>query len=99
VIEYVVRPVLNIPMQWVTEIAYCEEGKYFVDEQRFGPYAFWHHTHRFEQKEGYVLMTDTVHYAIGWGLLGRIAHAVFVQHKLEHIFKYREEVMKKRFGK
>jgi ligand-binding SRPBCC domain-containing protein len=98
VIEYVVRPILNIPMQWVTEITYCEEGKYFVDEQRFGPYAFWHHEHRFEQKEDHVLMTDTIHYAIGWGLLGSIAHAAFVRSKLEHIFRYRQVVMQKKFG-
>jgi len=98
VIEYIVRPIMNIPLQWVTEITHSETGKYFIDEQRFGPYAFWHHEHSLEQRDGYILMTDTVHYAIGWGILGRIAHALIVRRKLEHIFRFREAVMERRFG-
>lgn len=98
IICYIIRPLFGIPLQWVTEITQCEEGCYFVDEQRFGPYAFWHHQHRFEERDGYVLMTDTVHYAIGWGVLGHLAHALFVKRKLEHIFRYREQVVGQKFG-
>jgi ligand-binding SRPBCC domain-containing protein len=32
VIEYKVRPVLGIPLYWMTEITYVEDKKYFVDE-------------------------------------------------------------------
>jgi ligand-binding SRPBCC domain-containing protein len=98
IIQYKVRPLLNIPMGWTTEITHCEEGKYFVDEQRFGPYALWHHQHHFEAVDGGVKMTDTIHYAIGMGVLGRIAYAVYVKNRLEGIFSYREKRVKEIFG-
>ena len=98
-IEYIVRPFLHIPMQWVTEITHCVEHSHFVDEQRFGPYALWHHQHHFSQQDDHILMTDTVHYAIGWGPLGRLAHVLLVRGKLQHIFDFREQVMERRFGR
>lgn len=98
IINYKVRPVLNIPMRWTTEITHCEDGHYFVDEQRFGPYSFWHHLHKFEQKADGVEMTDLVHYGIPMGIFGRFANSIFVQKKLEGIFEYRNEVVEKRFN-
>ena len=97
IIQYKVRPLLNIPMGWTTEITHCEEGKYFVDEQRFGPYALWHHQHHFEDKGTHVLMTDIVNYAMPLGILGRIAHAVWVKNKLKGIFDYRTHVIDRIF--
>ena len=38
-----------------------------------------------------LLMTDDIDYAIGWGLLGKVAHATFVQRMLRNIFAYRRE--------
>ena len=61
-IEYKVSPVLNIPLYWMTEITHVEDKKYFVDEQRFGPYSLWHHQHHFAAITGGVEMTDIVHY-------------------------------------
>ena len=98
IIQYKVRPLLNIPMGWTTEIIHCEDGKYFVDEQRFGPYALWHHQHHFEAVAGGVKMTDTIHYAIGMGILGRIAYVVYVKNRLEGIFSFREKRVKEIFG-
>jgi ligand-binding SRPBCC domain-containing protein len=98
IIQYKVRPLLNIPMGWTTEITHCEDSKYFVDEQRFGPYALWHHQHHFEAVAGGVKMVDTIHYAIGMGLFGRIAYAVYVKSRLEGIFSYREKRVKEIFG-
>jgi ligand-binding SRPBCC domain-containing protein len=91
IINYRIKPLLNIPMRWTTEITHCEEGNYFVDQQRFGPYALWHHEHRFVQRDGYVEMIDTVHYGLPMGILGRLAHTVFVKNKLKSIFAYREK--------
>lgn len=99
IINYKVRPLLNIPLRWTTEITHCETHKYFVDEQRFGPYAFWHHQHIFEQKDDHILMTDLVHYAIPFGILGRLANAVFVKQKLIHIFEFRNKKVKETFDK
>lgn len=93
IIEYKVHPVLNIPMQWVTEITHVEKNAFFVDEQRFGPYAFWHHKHIFDQQKNGVLMTDLVHYALPFGILGRIAHNLFVRKQLHSIFEFREHVL------
>ena len=63
--------------------------KYFIDEQRFGPYSLWHHQHHFEATDGGVLMTDIVHYKLPFWFLGDIAHHLFVRKQLEGIFKYR----------
>jgi ligand-binding SRPBCC domain-containing protein len=97
-IEYRVSPVLGIPMYWMTEITHVVEGKYFIDEQRFGPYALWHHQHHFREVEGGVEMTDIVHYKIPLGLLGWIADRLFVRQKLEQIFDYRYRKVSEMFG-
>jgi ligand-binding SRPBCC domain-containing protein len=82
---------LNIPMSWVTEITACEYQKYFIDEQRFGPYAFWHHQHHFEANEKGVLMTDILHYALPGGWLGNVLGGPIVHPKVKNIFAYREK--------
>ena len=97
-IEYTVRPLLGIPLYWMTEITHVQEGVYFVDEQRFGPYALWHHQHHFREVEGGVEMTDIVHYKIPLGLLGWIADRLFVRQKLEQIFDYRYRKVSEIFG-
>jgi len=89
IIRYKIKPVANIPMSWITEITHCQVSKYFVDEQRFGPYKFWHHLHRFtETKEG-VLMEDILHYALPFGWLGELIAGNFVQKKVSQIFDHR----------
>ena len=99
IISYVVRPVLNLPMEWVTEITHVKEKEYFVDEQRFGPYSLWHHKHFFTAIVGGVEMTDIVHYKIPLGPLGAIAHRLFVRKKLQEIFDYRTKKLTELFGK
>ena len=89
VIEYNVSPVLGIPLYWMTEITHVEDKKYFVDEQRFGPYSLWHHQHHFKEVEGGVEMTDIIHYKLPLWFLGDIANSLFVKKQLEGIFNYR----------
>lgn len=98
IIEYKVSPVLGIPLYWMTEITHVEDQKFFVDEQRFGPYALWHHQHHFKSIPGGVEMTDIVHYKIPFWVLGDIAHALFVRKQLKKIFDYRFEQVEKIFG-
>lgn len=98
IIEYIVSPVLGIPLYWMTEITHVEEGKYFVDEQRFGPYSLWHHQHHFKKVEGGIEMTDIVHYKLPLGWLGDLAHALFVKKQLQQIFDYRYAVVEQLFG-
>lgn len=94
IIEYTVKPLPLLTFNWVTEITHVDDHKYFVDEQRRGPYAFWHHQHHFENKGPSVIMRDIVHYRIPFGIAGRIAHSLFVKKKLERIFDYRSEVIR-----
>lgn len=98
IISYKVRPLLNIPTTWVTEITHVKEGEYFVDEQRVGPYTIWHHQHKIEPIEGGTLMKDIVSYQPPFGVLGTIANALIIRGKLEEIFSYREKVLDQKFG-
>lgn len=98
IIRYTVTPLLNIPMNWVTEITKIEDHEYFIDEQRFGPYAFWHHQHHFEANDFGTLMTDHLHYAAPFGIIGRITDAIFINKEIEHIFEYRKNVLKEKFN-
>ncbi len=97
VIAYKVSPLLGIPLYWLTEISHVEEKKYFVDEQRFGPYSFWHHQHHFKSIDNAVEMIDIVHYKIPFWVLGDILHFVFIRKKLQKIFKYRYIAIAKKF--
>ncbi|MBS4035282.1 MAG: SRPBCC family protein [Ignavibacterium sp.] len=98
IISYTVKPLLNIPTTWVTEIAHVNEPFYFVDEQRFGPYKMWHHEHIFRKdKDGLVLMEDIVSYVVPFGILGRIMHRLVISKKIKEIFDYRTEVLNKLF--
>lgn len=98
IIEYTVKPVLGIPLYWMTEITHVEEHRYFVDEQRYGPYSLWHHQHHFREIEGGVEMTDIVHYKIPFWFLGDIANTLFIQAELRKIFDYRYKAVEERFG-
>ena len=88
-IEYTVKPLLGIPMNWITEIKTVKDLEFFVDEQRKGPYKIWHHEHHFKEIDGGVEMTDIVSYELPLGILGRIMHPFVVQKKLEEIFDFR----------
>ena len=96
-IEYTVKPLLGIPLYWMTEITQVVTLKYFIDEQRYGPYSFWHHQHHFKEVDGGVEMTDIVHYKIPFWFLGDIANSLIVKSQLEKIFDYRNEVTYKIF--
>lgn len=97
-IRYYVRPFWNIRVNWLTEITHAVDGKYFVDEQRSGPYAFWHHKHFFREIKNGVEIEDVVDYQLPFGFFGRIFHALFVRHKLQEIFDYRRDRLTKLFG-
>jgi ligand-binding SRPBCC domain-containing protein len=98
VMTYKVRPLLGIAVSWMTEITHVEEQKYFVDEQRKGPYKLWHHQHHFKSIEGGVEMTDLVHYRLPLGPLGSLAHGLVVKKELEKIFAYRYAKIVELFG-
>lgn len=98
IITYKISPLLGIKMNWMTEITHVADKQYFVDEQRFGPYALWHHQHHFKEIKGGVLMNDILNYAIPYGVIGRITNKVFVGKQIEKIFAFREKAIEKMFG-
>ena len=99
IIEYIVKPLFGIPMYWMTEITHVADKKYFIDEQRFGPYTLWHHQHHFKEILGGVEMTDIVHYKLPLWFLGDIAKVLFVKKQLQGIFDYRTKKVEEMFGK
>lgn len=99
IITYRVKVAPLIWIGWVTEIKSVVARRTFIDEQRFGPYKFWHHRHVFEETDGGVIMTDVVHYAMPFGCFGALAHVLFVRSKLKRIFDFRRRMLEERFGK
>jgi len=99
IIQYIVTPVLGIKTKWVTEITHVMDRKYFVDEQRFGPYSLWHHKHFIKEIKGGVEMEDIIDYKIPMGWLGQLVHPFLVKPKLEEIFNYRTLKLEELFGK
>ncbi|MDB5157333.1 MAG: hypothetical protein JWR50_2040 [Mucilaginibacter sp.] len=98
IITYKITPLLGIKMNWMTEITHVKEQQYFVDEQRFGPYALWHHEHHFKEIKGGVQMTDILNYAVPYGIIGRLSNKLLVGNKIKKIFQYREKAINKMFG-
>ena len=99
IISYKVSPLLNIKMNWVTEITQVRDKHFFIDEQRMGPYKMWHHQHFFEENDKGVLMTDIVTYIPPFGILGDIANHFLIKKQLKEIFDYRFKVLDKKFKK
>lgn len=97
-ITYKVSPLFGIKLNWMTEITFIHEKEYFVDEQRFGPYAMWHHEHHFKEIEGGVRMTDILNYALPYGPVGRLGNKLLVASQIDKIFKYRERAVIDLFG-
>jgi ligand-binding SRPBCC domain-containing protein len=98
-ISYKVSPIMKIPITWVTEITHVDYLKFFVDEQRVGPYRIWHHEHHLEVLDSGVKMTDIVTYQPPMGFLGAIANSLLIQNQLKEIFDYRYEIIEELFGK
>ncbi|MFD0861794.1 cell division inhibitor [Sungkyunkwania multivorans] len=99
IIQYLVSPFPGIRMKWVTEITHVADKQYFVDEQRFGPYALWHHKHFLKEIDGGVEMEDIVDYKLPFGILGQLMHSLVVRKKLKEIFEFREQRLIELFGK
>ncbi len=97
-INYIVRPLLNVPLKWTTEITDVTPPFIFKDRQLKGPYSLWEHTHVFARVPGGVKMTDEVKYALPLGILGGIMHSIIVRKKLEDIFNFREKALTGLFG-
>ncbi|PSR12868.1 MAG: hypothetical protein DA408_10800 [Bacteroidetes bacterium] len=97
IVQYQISPLLGIPMNWVTEITQIRHHEWFIDDQRVGPYALWHHQHHFKAVPGGTEMTDILHYQVPFGPLGTLANALFVERMIDQIFSYREAAVRELF--
>lgn len=96
-ITYKVSPILSVPLTWVTEITHVKTHQYFIDEQRFGPFKFWHHQHHFKETDAGIHMEDQLHYALPFSFIGRTVHSLVVRNRIESIFDYRYKHLEERF--
>lgn len=97
-ISYKVAPLVGIKLNWLTEITHVTDMKYFVDEQRFGPFSFWHHQHHFEETSEGIRMDDMITYAIPMGIVGQAVNRLIVQKRILDIFSTREKMITEIFG-
>jgi len=98
IITYKIKPFLGIPMNWVTEITQIKKGQFFIDDQRSGPYKFWHHQHHFRATKNGVEMTDILHYAAPFGFIGKLVELIFVNRQVHQIFNYRKKKLDQLFN-
>ncbi|HKJ32579.1 MAG TPA: SRPBCC family protein [Balneolales bacterium] len=98
-ISYNITPIFGISMTWLTEITQAQKPYYFVDEQRSGPYAMWHHEHHFREINDGIEMRDRLYYQMPFGFLGSTVHSLIVRKRIEHIFDYRYSVLEQNYGK
>ena len=98
IITYKVKPLFGIPLNWVTEITQAQAPYFFVDNQKSGPFALWHHQHFFEKHDNGVRMRDVVHYAAPMGILGKMVEKAIVKRRVNEIFEFRYQKLKELFG-
>ena len=98
IITYRIRPLAGIAVPWVSEITQVDPPRFFVDEQKLGPYRFWHHQHWLRAVDDGVEKTDQVHYALPGGLIGIGLHALLIRRKLDEIFRFRYDALARIFN-
>lgn len=98
IITYKVHPFLKIPLNWITEITHVKKPEFFVDEQRFGPYKFWHHQHKLKEVENGVEVIDLLNYVLPFGILGNLINYTVVSKQLDEIFSFRREILNTKYN-
>ena len=107
VLDYTIRW-MGVPVKWRTKIIDWSPPRQFVDLQIRGPYALWHHQHRFEPigsggggsagGAGGMRCFDRVIYRVPLPVIGRVVHAAFVRKQLMEIFRFRRKVIGEHLG-
>lgn len=97
IMAYRIRPLWGVPIPWVSEITHVQSPHYFVDEQRSGPYRFWHHQHHLTTAKGGVNVVDIVHYRLPCGVVGMVMHTLWVKRRLDEIFRFRYHALAQHF--
>ena len=78
----------GIPFRMTSKIVEYEKPLRFVDEQTRGPFASWHHEHRFEESDGSTLMTDIVDYRSPMGAIGSVVDRIRLERYMVELRKF-----------
>ena len=98
VLDYRIRW-MGVPIRWRTRIIDWSPPRQFIDLQVRGPYALWHHQHRFEPSSGGgTVCFDRVIYQLPVPLVRRVVHSLVVRKQLLEIFRFRRRVIGERLG-
>jgi ligand-binding SRPBCC domain-containing protein len=95
IISYRITPMARVPTLWISEITHVNRPTYFVDEQRLGPFRFWHHQHMFKEVGRNVEIQDIVHYAMPLGPIGEMFYSISVGKKVDSIFDFRQKALER----
>ena len=98
IIKYKMSTRFGFSLSWTTEITEVEEKQYFIDEQQSGPCSIWRHEHYFVEIPEGVEMIDILHYKFRYGIVGKIAHALFLKKRVQQVFDYRSNQLTNLFG-
>jgi ligand-binding SRPBCC domain-containing protein len=95
------RKVIRVPVlgpirsEWHAIHTVCDAPRLFIDEQERGPFAYWHHEHRFQAHNQGTQLTDAITFELPGGWLVNFFGAPFVRLQLRGMFRHRHAVTKK----
>jgi uncharacterized protein len=93
-----------VPLRWVAVHGAYDPPHRFEDDQQSGPFAYWHHEHRFSDNNPEAthsktsseanrsVLQDQIEYLPPLGTAGRLVSRHFIQQQLEALFRYRHRV-------
>jgi len=97
VTSFRVFPFLPLRAQWIARITEFEWNHHFADVQQKGPFKRWHHRHEFlhDARDGIdgTLVRDVIEYEVGFGPLGALANALFIERQMRATFAERQRVL------
>jgi ligand-binding SRPBCC domain-containing protein len=99
ILDYTIRW-MRLPIRWRTRIIDWSPPRQFIDLQVKGPYALWHHQHRFEPSpDGRgTACFDRVIYRLPMPIVRRLVHPLVVRRQLIEIFRFRRSVIAEHLG-
>jgi ligand-binding SRPBCC domain-containing protein len=90
-------PFLPFRAQWIARITEFEWDHHFADVQDKGPFKKWHHRHEFlaDRRDAVVgtLVRDVIDYEVGFGPLGALGNAFFVERQMKGLFAERQRML------
>jgi ligand-binding SRPBCC domain-containing protein len=98
------RPVSFLPFRarWIALITEFEWNHHFADVQKKGPFKRFKHRHEFSvgtrNNAIGTVVRDLIEYDAGFGVLGNLAHKLFIEPALKKTFEYRQRMLEKLLG-